>query len=54
MKDLITEAVEEKLGRSSDAQGGWRKVFGRASRAAVRDVDRRVKDFERIDREDWE
>ena len=53
MKDLITEALEEHL-TERPGKGGWRAVFGRASKADVRDVDRRIKVLERIDPKEWE
>lgn len=55
MRDFIAEALEEKLGnRKPRTRGGWRAVFGRASRAAVRDVDKRMRELERVRPEDWE
>lgn len=56
MKDFITEALEQKLRseRSAGPRGGWRAVFGRATHAAVRDVERRLADLERVRNEDWE
>lgn len=53
MKELVVEALEEKLKRTPSGAGGWRKVFGRASRAMVRDVDERLKELERVNPEDW-
>lgn len=53
MKELLIEALRAKLKGSSRQVGGWRAVFGRATSAAVRDVDRRIKASERIDLEDW-
>ncbi len=55
MKDLVVEALEEKLRTKAHTRtpSGWRSVFGRASRAAVRDVDGRLREMERIDTDDW-
>jgi hypothetical protein len=55
IKDFVTEALEEKLrSRKRRIGGGWRSVFGRATRAAVRDVEQRMADLERVRPEDWE
>jgi hypothetical protein len=53
MKDVVIEALEEKLRKKASTVPGWRVAFGRASRAAVRDVDRYVADLERIRAEEW-
>lgn len=54
MKDFVTDALEEKLrSRRRKPGGGWRAVFGRAKRAATRDVQGHMIDFERIRPEDW-
>jgi hypothetical protein len=54
MKDFVTEALEEKLrSRKRAGAGGWRTVFGRATRAAVQDVKRRMADLERVRPDDW-
>lgn len=53
MKDLVVEALEEKLKRKPARLGGWRSVFGRASKAMVRDVDARLKDLEHVNLADW-
>jgi hypothetical protein len=54
MKDLVTEALEERLkSRKRLTGGGWRSVFGRASRAAVQEVDKRLRDLERVHPEEW-
>ena len=53
MKDVVVEAIEEGLRRQRESRVGWRAVFGRASRAAVRDVDRHLADFERVDPREW-
>lgn len=53
MKVLLTEAIEEKLSRHGRSEG-WRTVFGRASPAAVRHVERELVDLERVDLKDWE
>jgi plasmid stability protein len=53
MKDLVIEALEERLRKKNGPASGWRVAFGRAPLAAVRDVDRRVADLERVHTEDW-
>ena len=53
MKDVVVEALEEKLRKKRSSVSGWRVAFGRASRAAVRDIDRQVADLERVRVEDW-
>jgi hypothetical protein len=53
MKDLLVEAIRARLAGPRPALGGWRVVFGRATSAAVDDVDRRVTAADRIDLEDW-
>jgi hypothetical protein len=54
MKELVIEALRAKLKDSRRTAGGWRAVFGRATSAAVRDVDQRIKATERVDVEDWQ
>ena len=53
MKAVVVEALEEKLRKKRSSVSGWRVAFGRASRGAVRDVDRRLADLERVRVEDW-
>ena len=53
MKELLIEALRARLKDPRHTVGGWRAVFGRATRAAVRDVDRRIKAVERVDLEEW-
>jgi len=54
MKDFVTETLEERLkSRARRVGGGWRAVFGRANRAAVKEVDRRLGDLERLRPEEW-
>jgi hypothetical protein len=52
MKDVIVEALEEKLRRKPSSVAGWRVAFGRASPAAVRDVARHLAELERVRPED--
>src|SRR5258706_12855119 len=52
MKELVIEALDDKLRRRPKTDGGWRRVFGRATRAMVREVDARLKDLERVDAEE--
>ena len=52
MKALVVEALEEKM-RPKGKPGGWRKLFGRAGRAMVRDVDARLKDLEHVEPSEW-
>jgi hypothetical protein len=54
MTALVTEALEDKLARTTKAEPAWRAVFGKATKQAVRDVDRRIADLDRIRPEDWE
>ena len=54
MKDFIAEALEQKLKSDRSTSGGWRAVFGRATHAAVRDVDRRLAELGHVHPEDWE
>jgi hypothetical protein len=53
MKDVVVEALEEKLRKRTSSVSGWRVAFGRASRAAVRDVDRYVAELDQVRPEDW-
>ena len=53
MKDVVVEALEEKLRKKTSSVAGWRVAFGRAPAAAVRDVDRHLLDLERVRDEDW-
>jgi hypothetical protein len=53
MKDVVVEALEEKLRKRTSSVSGWRVAFGRASPAAVRDVERYMADLERVRPEDW-
>jgi len=52
MRSLVVEALEEKI-RPKTKPGGWRKLFGRAGRTVVRDVDARLKDLESVDPSEW-
>jgi hypothetical protein len=52
-KDLLIEALRDKLRARQDSQRGWRALFGRATTAQVAEVDRRIAQTERIDLEDW-
>ena len=57
MKDLVTEALEDKLARQSDAPStptGWRAAFGKAKPAAIAEVDRSLRDFDQVDPKDWD
>lgn len=53
MKDLLIEAVRDKLASGASSRAGWRAVFGKARAAEVREVEQRLRDFERIDTESW-
>lgn len=57
LKDLLTQALRDRLDRSSDARRGaedWRAVFGKAKASQVKAVDDVVgQDLERIDLESW-
>ena len=52
-KDLLIEALRDKLRVQRGRQRGWRALFGRATKAQVAEVDRRIAQTERIDLEDW-
>ena len=52
-KALLIEALQTTLRAKRSSRHGWRGVFGRATKAQVADVDRRIADLERIDLEDW-
>jgi hypothetical protein len=52
IKELLIEALRDKL-QPRPTQGGWQTVFGKAKPAAVRDVEARLRDFERIDLDSW-
>jgi len=53
MKDLIVEALEDKLKARGASKGGWRRVFGRGRGAATRDLERRLAEFERVEHAEW-
>jgi len=53
MKELVIEALQERLKRAPRRAAGWRKVYGRASKEMVRDVEERLRDLERVGLEDW-
>jgi hypothetical protein len=53
MKDLVVEALEDRLRRKRGTLAGWRAVFGRASPASVRNMARYLADFEVVRSEDW-
>ena len=53
MKALITEALERTLEQSARPEGGWRKVFGKVKPGALREVDERIRELDRIDPKDW-
>lgn len=54
MKSLVTEALENTLGRGRPPTAGWRAVFGRAGAGSTRDIDRRTRALRRVDPKDWE
>ena len=54
VSELIQELPEAHLQRLSEhlpREEGWRKVFGRASRAAVAEVDVILREFDQTDPE---
>lgn len=55
VKDLFNEALREKLERERSAtKGGWRSVFNKAPKAAVRDLQRIIDDeLSTVDPADW-
>jgi hypothetical protein len=56
IKDLVTQLLRKRLEEERAASGdrGWRSVFGKASRADVRRVQRIIDDeLSRIDAEEW-
>ena len=53
LKDLMIEALREKLQQRRDQPTGWRAVLGKAPKGAVRDVDARVRDLEMVNPDDW-
>ena len=56
MREIVIEAVEEKLRNDARDQGGrgWRKVFGRAPAGAVREIRAVIdREFEVVDPDDW-
>lgn len=52
-KDLLIEALQDKLRARRGSGGGWRAVLGRATKAQVSEVDGRIAQTERINLEDW-
>lgn len=57
LKELVTRALVDLLDRrplETASPRGWRRVFGKASRKAVAQVDSVVAaELERIEPEDW-
>ena len=53
MKDVVVEALEEKLRQKVTPRSGWRVSFGRASPMAVRELEKRLADLEQVRAEDW-
>ena len=57
LKDLLAQALRDRLDRSAEAQPGaedWRAVFGGAKASQVKAVDQVVgRDLERVDLESW-
>jgi hypothetical protein len=55
MKAFVTAALEERCRAARRTEpAGWRTVFGKASSADVRRVDRAVdQEFSRVDHDDW-
>jgi hypothetical protein len=57
LKDLLTQALRDRLDRSAEARRGaedWRAVFGGAKASQVKTVDEVLdRDLERIDLESW-
>jgi hypothetical protein len=57
LKELLTEALRDRLDRGTEAQPGdeaWRAAFGAARRSQVKSIDEVVRrDLERVDLESW-
>ena len=56
LRELVSRALRAHLAppRSGrPGEEGWRRVFGRASREAVAEVDAAVAELERIEPDDW-
>jgi hypothetical protein len=54
MKELLVEALREKLAKDSSTRGGWRAVFGKGRASELKDVELRLRDLERVDPASWE
>lgn len=56
LKQLVNEALEDKVRATATVEAPWRKLFGsmRAHRTELRKVDAAVaEEFEAIDPEEW-
>ena len=54
LKEFVTSALVAHLEREGEATEGWRKVFGKARREDIAEVDRVIsEEFGRIDPEGW-
>jgi len=55
LKDLMTEALRSYMKLPAEASTGWRRVFGKADRRQVEEVDEMVvEEFGRVDPEAWQ
>lgn len=56
LREFVIAALEARLRspKSSSAPSGWRRVFNRARRAEIRQIDRMLDaDLERVDPREW-
>lgn len=57
LREFVSAALRSRLTRprgGSAAEPGWRKVFGKAPRGAVEEIDAAIAaEFEQIDPADW-